>query len=45
VGLLQLQEMDKTNWPLLMAASVVMTVPALAVFAVLQRTLLWWEME
>ena len=45
VGLLQLQEMDKTNWPLLMAASVVMTVPAVAVFAALQRTLLWWEME
>jgi len=45
VGLLQLQEMDKTNWPLLMAASVVITVPAVAVFAALQRTLLWWEME
>jgi multiple sugar transport system permease protein len=45
IGLLQLQEMDKTNWPLLMAASVVMTVPALAVFTALQRTLLWWEME
>lgn len=45
VGLLQLQEMDRTNWPLLMAASAVMTVPALAVFATLQRTLLWWEME
>jgi multiple sugar transport system permease protein len=45
IGLLQLQEMDKTNWPLLMAASAVMTAPALAVFATLQRTLLWWEME
>jgi multiple sugar transport system permease protein len=45
LGLLQLQEMDKTNWPLLMAASVVMTVPAVTVFALLQRTLLWWELE
>jgi len=45
IGLLQLQEMDKSNWSLLMAASAVMTVPALAVFATLQRTLLWWEME
>jgi multiple sugar transport system permease protein len=43
VGLLQLQEMDKTNWPLLMAASTVMTVPALIVFFVLQRALLWWD--
>ncbi len=45
VGLLQLQEMDKTNWPLLMAASVVMTVPAVAVFSFLQRSLLWWDSE
>jgi multiple sugar transport system permease protein len=45
VGLLQLQEMDKTNWSLLMAASVVMTVPAVAVFAALQRSILWWESE
>jgi len=37
IGLQQLQEMDKTNWPLLMAASVVMTAPALAVFLALQR--------
>jgi multiple sugar transport system permease protein len=43
VGLLQLQEMDKTNWPLLMAASTVMTVPALIVFFVLQRALLGWD--
>ncbi|MBI5943099.1 MAG: carbohydrate ABC transporter permease [Chloroflexi bacterium] len=45
VGLLQLQEMDKTNWPLLMSASVVMTVPALVVFSFLQRALLWWDSE
>lgn len=45
VGLLQLQEMDKTNWPLLMSASVVMTVPALIVFSFLQRVLLWWDSE
>ncbi len=45
VGLLHLQEMDKTNWPLLMAASVVMTIPPVLVFSALQRTLLWWELE
>lgn len=45
VGLLQLQEMDKTNWPLLMAASVVVTVPALIVFSTLQRALLSWNSE
>jgi multiple sugar transport system permease protein len=45
VGLLQLQEMDRTNWPLLMAAAVVMTVPAVAMFAALQRSVLWWEAE
>ncbi|MEW5938049.1 MAG: carbohydrate ABC transporter permease [Chloroflexota bacterium] len=45
VGLLQLQEMDKTNWPLLMAAAVVVTAPAVAVFAALQRSVLWWESE
>jgi multiple sugar transport system permease protein len=45
IGLLQLQEMDKTNWPLLMAASAVMTIPAVIVFSVLQRALLWWDSE
>jgi len=45
VGLLQLQEMDKTNWPLLMAASVVVTLPALAIFSILQRSLLSWISE
>ncbi|RPJ23087.1 MAG: carbohydrate ABC transporter permease [Chloroflexi bacterium] len=43
VGLLQLQEMDKTNWPLLMAASAVMTIPAVIIFSVLQRALLWQD--
>lgn len=45
VGLLQLQEMDKTNWSLLMAASVVVTIPVLIVFSVLQRSLLSWNSE
>lgn len=45
VGLLHLQQMDRTNWPLLMAASVVMTAPAVIVFAALQRSVLWWESE
>jgi multiple sugar transport system permease protein len=45
VGLLQLQEMDKTNWSLLMAASVVVTIPALIVFSFLQRSLLSWDSE
>ena len=45
VGLLQLQEMDKTNWSLLMAASMIVTIPALIVFAVLQRSLLMWDNE
>jgi multiple sugar transport system permease protein len=45
VGLLQLQEMDKTNWSLLMAASVIMTIPVLIVFSILQRSLLNWDNE
>lgn len=45
VGMLQLQEMDRTNWPLLMAAAVVVTAPAVIVFAALQRSVLWWESE
>ena len=40
VGLMQLQELDKTNWPLLMAASALVTLPAIAVFLWLQRALL-----
>jgi multiple sugar transport system permease protein len=37
VGVSQLQQMDRTNWPLLMAAAVVMTIPAIGVFALVQR--------
>lgn len=37
VGLRQLQELDRTNWSLLMAGSVVMTLPAVLLFTVLQR--------
>jgi multiple sugar transport system permease protein len=40
VGLMQLQELDKTNWPLLMAASALVTLPAVGVFLWLQRALL-----
>jgi multiple sugar transport system permease protein len=45
VGLQQLQELDKTNWPLLMAAGVVMTTPALIVFFALQRSLLQLQVD
>lgn len=37
VGLQQLQQLDKTNWPILLAASAVMTLPTLLLFGVLQR--------
>ena len=40
VGLMQLQELDKSNWPLLMAASALVTLPPVGVFLWLQRTLL-----
>jgi multiple sugar transport system permease protein len=40
VGLMQLQELDKTNWPLLMAASVLVTLPPVGVFLWLQHALL-----
>ncbi len=45
VGMMQLQEMDRTNWPLLMAAAILVTAPAVLVFAALQRSVLWWESE
>jgi multiple sugar transport system permease protein len=45
IGLLQLQEMDRTNWSLLMAASTVVTIPALIVFSLLQRSMLWWNSD
>jgi multiple sugar transport system permease protein len=37
VGLRQLQTLDRTNWPVLMAGSVVLAVPAVLAFAVVQR--------
>jgi multiple sugar transport system permease protein len=37
VGLQILQQMDKTNWPLLMAGVVVMTVPTIIGFLLIQR--------
>jgi multiple sugar transport system permease protein len=37
MGVQQLQQLDRTNWPLLMAACVLMTVPALLVFFIVQR--------
>ena len=37
VGLQFLQQMDRTNWPLLMAASVVMIGPVVALFLIAQR--------
>ncbi|MCI0520936.1 MAG: carbohydrate ABC transporter permease [Chloroflexi bacterium] len=40
VGLQQLQQMDRTHWPYLMAASLVMAIPALIVFLFIQRYLL-----
>ncbi len=40
VGLRQLQQLDRTNWPLLMAASVLLAVPAVLVFGIAQRHLL-----
>ncbi len=40
VGLMQLQELDKSNWPLLMAASALVTLPPVGVFLWLQRALL-----
>jgi multiple sugar transport system permease protein len=37
MGLHQLQQLDRTNWPLLLAAAIVMTAPSLLLFAVVQR--------
>lgn len=42
VGLQQLQQLDQTNWPLLMAGAVVFTLPALVVFSIAHR-LLWGD--
>jgi multiple sugar transport system permease protein len=40
IGVRQLQQLNRTNWPLLMAAAVVATVPAVLVFLAAQRFLL-----
>ena len=40
IGLQQLQQLDRTNWPLLLAAAVVMTVPVIVLFLLIQRFLL-----
>lgn len=37
VGLRTLQLLDRTNWPILMAASVMMTAPVVALFLIVQR--------
>lgn len=37
VGLRQLQELDRTNWPLLLAGSMVMTLPSVLLFGIAQR--------
>jgi multiple sugar transport system permease protein len=37
VGLQQLQQLDRTDWPLLMAGAIVLTVPSLLAFLVVQR--------
>lgn len=37
VGLRQLQEFDRTNWPLLLTGSVIMTLPAVLLFTIVQR--------
>lgn len=37
VGLSYLQQLEKSNWPLLMAAAVLMTVPILLIFLAVQR--------
>jgi multiple sugar transport system permease protein len=37
VGLRLLQQMDRTNWPILMAGAVVMTMPVVLMFLVAQR--------
>ena len=44
VGLALLQQFDKTKWALLMAACVLVTLPALAAIGVVQRTFLNDEM-
>ena len=40
VGLQQLQQLDRTNWPLLMAASVALAAPPALLFLLVQRQFL-----
>ena len=40
IGLMQLQEMDKTNWPLVLAAAALVTLPPLLAFLAVQRQFL-----
>ncbi|MCU0485514.1 MAG: carbohydrate ABC transporter permease [Anaerolineales bacterium] len=40
IGLQQLQQMDRTNWPLMLAGGVLMTLPVMLVFWLSQRALL-----
>lgn len=40
IGLQQLQQLDKTNWPILMAGCVVLTVPPVLAFLFVQRAFL-----
>jgi len=40
IGLQQFQQLDRTNWPLLLAAAVVMTLPVVVMFLLIQRYLL-----
>lgn len=37
IGLQQLKQMDRTQWPLLLAGAVVMTAPTVALFLIVQR--------
>ncbi|MBL8049495.1 MAG: carbohydrate ABC transporter permease [Chthonomonas sp.] len=40
VGILQLQQLDKSNWPLLMSASLILVLPSVLVFLLVQRSFL-----
>jgi multiple sugar transport system permease protein len=40
VGLQILKQLDATNWPLLMAGALLMTIPVVLLFLVLQRAFL-----
>jgi multiple sugar transport system permease protein len=40
VGLRQLEQLDRTNWPLLLAGTMIMIVPAVILFLIIQRYVL-----